>query len=168
MLHRFSVYRHAVSYTPADSLGPIARGPAYSSRYPGRQRRRPSPRQRWVGVRDKTFGASSDVHLRYGLPARGTAERSFSSKAPTASLPPPPLRLLPAGANQLPGGSYTTEDLHLFTAHYVPFYARPIAGPLSRHRRRSTASITLVKRPAAERPGSLNMDWKSGCGTSNP
>ena len=97
----------SLSYTPVDSLGPIARGPAYSGRYPGRQRRRPSPRHRWVGVHDKTFGVSSDVHLRYGRPARGTAERLFTSKASTASLPPSPLRLLPAGANQLPGGSFT-------------------------------------------------------------
>ena len=38
------------------------------------------------------------VHSRYGLPARGTAKRSFPSKAPAISLPPPPLRLLLAGA----------------------------------------------------------------------
>jgi hypothetical protein len=48
----------------------------------------------------------------------------------------------------------------------APWHAalpRPIAGRLSRHRRRSTVNITLVKRPAAERPGSLNMAWWSGC-----
>jgi len=28
------------------------------------------------------------------------------SKAPTASLPPPPLRLLPGGANQFPGREF--------------------------------------------------------------
>jgi hypothetical protein len=38
------------------------------------------------------------VHARYGLPARGTAFRSFPSKASAISLPPPPLRLLLAGA----------------------------------------------------------------------
>jgi hypothetical protein len=38
------------------------------------------------------------VHSRYGLPARGTAERSFASEASAVSLPPLPLRLLPAGA----------------------------------------------------------------------
>ena len=32
-------------------------------------------------------------------------KRPFTSKAPTALLPPPPLRLLPGGANQFPGGS---------------------------------------------------------------
>ena len=31
--------------------------------------------------------------------------RPFPSKAPTASLPPLPLRLLPGGANQFPGGT---------------------------------------------------------------
>jgi hypothetical protein len=55
VLHRVSVCRHAVSYTPVDSLGRIARGPAYSSRSPCRQRRRPSPGHRWVGVHDITF-----------------------------------------------------------------------------------------------------------------
>ena len=74
MLPRVSLCGHAVSCTPVDSLGPIAHGPAYSSRSLGRQRRRPSPGHRWVGVHDKPFGASSDVHLRYGLPARGTAK----------------------------------------------------------------------------------------------
>jgi len=37
----------------------------------------------------------------------GGEERPSTSKAPTASLPPLPLRLLPGGANQFPGGSFT-------------------------------------------------------------
>jgi hypothetical protein len=73
VLRSVSVCRHAASWTPVDSLGPIARGPGSSSRSPGRQRRRPSPGHRWVGVHDEPFGASSDVHFRYGLPARGAA-----------------------------------------------------------------------------------------------
>ena len=36
--------------------------------------------------------------------SRVAPRATFASKAPTASLPPPPLRLLPAGATQLPGG----------------------------------------------------------------
>ncbi|MHB1673603.1 MAG: hypothetical protein ACYCSP_05075 [Acidobacteriaceae bacterium] len=32
-------------------------------------------------------------------------KRPFTSKAPTILLPPSPLRLLPGGANQFPGGS---------------------------------------------------------------
>jgi hypothetical protein len=32
-------------------------------------------------------------------------ERLSTSKAPTTSLPVPPLRLLPGGTNQLPGGT---------------------------------------------------------------
>src|SRR5215831_2688656 len=47
------------------------------------------------------------VYSRYGLHARGVASRPFPSKAPTASLPPPPLPLLPGGANQFPDGSCT-------------------------------------------------------------
>ncbi len=34
-------------------------------------------------------------------------ERPSTPNAPTASLPPPPLRLLPSGANQFPGGTCT-------------------------------------------------------------
>jgi hypothetical protein len=47
------------------------------------------------------------VHSRCGLPARGATLWPFASKAPAASLPPPPLRLLPAGAIQVPGGDFT-------------------------------------------------------------
>jgi hypothetical protein len=47
------------------------------------------------------------VHSRYVLHARGVAMRPSPSKGPTASLPPLPLRLLPGGANQFPGGSCT-------------------------------------------------------------
>ena len=36
--------------------------------------------------------------------------RPSTSKAPTASLPPLPFRLLPGGANQFPGGSYTLKS----------------------------------------------------------
>src|SRR3954464_11634989 len=47
------------------------------------------------------------VHSRCGLSARGATLWPFASKAPAVSLPPPPLRLLPAGAIQLPGGDCT-------------------------------------------------------------
>src|SRR3954469_880022 len=36
--------------------------------------------------------------------SRVAPRATFASKAPAASLPPPPLRLLPGGATQLPGG----------------------------------------------------------------
>ena len=39
------------------------------------------------------------------------------TKAPAASLPPPPFRLLPRGANQFPGGSCTRCSPAPFTAH---------------------------------------------------
>jgi hypothetical protein len=48
-----------------------------------------------------------NVYSRYGLHARRVAMRPSTPKAPTASLPPLPLRLLPGGANQFPGGSCT-------------------------------------------------------------
>ena len=52
------------------------------------------------------FRGLLDVHSRYGLHLRGAAKRPFPSKAPTASLPPLPLRLLPA-ERPLPGGTCT-------------------------------------------------------------
>ena len=50
------------------------------------------------------FRGLLSVHSSYGLHARGVAKRPFPSKATTTSLPPLPLRLLPGGANQFPGG----------------------------------------------------------------
>jgi hypothetical protein len=47
------------------------------------------------------------VHVSYGLAVRGAAVQPFTPKAPAVSLPPLPLRLLPAGATQLPGGNCT-------------------------------------------------------------
>jgi hypothetical protein len=41
--------------------------------------------------------------------SRSRPRRPFAPKAPTVSLPPPPLRLLPAGATQLPGGTLTRK-----------------------------------------------------------
>ena len=53
------------------------------------------------------FRGLLSVHSRYGLHARRVAKRPSTPKAPTALLPPLPLRLLPGGTNQFPGGSYT-------------------------------------------------------------
>ena len=47
------------------------------------------------------------VYSRYGLHARRVAMRPSIPRAPTASSPPLPPRLLPGGANQFPGGSCT-------------------------------------------------------------
>jgi hypothetical protein len=101
------LFGHAAANTPVGPLDRIALGTAYSNRFPMTRRHRPSPSLRRVGSHIKPFGACSAFTTRCGLPARGAAERPFPSKAPAASLPPPPLRLLPAGANQLPGGDHT-------------------------------------------------------------
>ena len=50
------------------------------------------------------FRGLLSVYSRYGLLTRGVAWRPFPSKAPTASLPPPPLRLLPAEATSCRAG----------------------------------------------------------------
>jgi hypothetical protein len=63
------------------------------------------------------FRGLLSVHSRYGLHARGVAKRPFTSKAPTAPLPRLPLRLLPGGANQFPGGNCTRWSPAPFTAH---------------------------------------------------
>src|SRR6266516_2540187 len=42
---------------------------------------------------------------------------TFASKAPTASLPPLPFRLLPAGTTSCRTGLSPAEDQRLFTAH---------------------------------------------------
>ena len=83
------------------SSGRVAHGTASSTRFPVRQRRRPSPRNRRVGSHVQSFAACSAftrvTACRLAAPPRGTSV----SKAPTASLPPPPLRSLPAGATQV-------------------------------------------------------------------
>src|SRR5271169_1868734 len=55
----------------------------------------------------RPFRGLLSVHSRYGLHAHRVAMRPFSPKASAASLPPPLLRLLPGGTNQLPGGTST-------------------------------------------------------------
>jgi hypothetical protein len=63
------------------------------------------------------FRGLLSVHSRYGLHARRVAKRPSTPKAPTASLPPLSLRLLPGGANQFTGGSFTRCSPSPFTAH---------------------------------------------------
>ena len=52
-----------------------------------------------------SFRGLLNVHSDYNLHTRGAAKRPFTSKALTTLLPPSPLRLLPGGTNQFPGGS---------------------------------------------------------------
>jgi hypothetical protein len=81
------------------------------------QRRRPSPEVGRVGSHITAFGACSAFTTRYGLPARGATLWPFASKAPATSLPPPPLRLLPAGTTSCRVGIAPTGDPRLITAH---------------------------------------------------
>ena len=90
-----------------------------------------------VGSHINCFEASSEIHLRCGLPVRGAAKRLFASKVPAISLPPSPLRLLPAGATELPGGTCTrrrsvpfhgTRWLHHRPGHSHRLERRPAGG----------------------------------------
>src|ERR1700683_4336529 len=63
------------------------------------------------------FRGLLSVHSRYGLPARGVPKGPFPSEASAASLPPLPLRLLPAGATVAGWELHPLEDRRLFTAH---------------------------------------------------
>src|SRR5882762_748267 len=53
------------------------------------------------------FRGLLSVHSRYGLHARGVAKRPFTSKAPTASLPPLPASIATGWSEPVPG-----RDLH--------------------------------------------------------
>src|SRR4029077_11038602 len=89
VLRALSLCRHAVAITPVgpSGAGSLALPPtsAFPVPLPGRL-----PRYDFRGL--------LGVHSRYGLPARGAAWRPCASKASAVSLPPLPLRLLPAGA----------------------------------------------------------------------
>jgi hypothetical protein len=62
-------------------------------------RQRPSPQMGRVGSHNMWFRGLNGVHGCYGLPARRAArKRPSAPEASASSLPPSPLRLLPAGA----------------------------------------------------------------------
>src|SRR6516164_8094562 len=90
--------RHAVAITPAGPMNLFARTVPSASAFPefqaGRLLRSP-------------FRGLLSVHSRYGLHAHQVAMRPSSPEASAASSPPLLLRLLPSGANQLPGGTST-------------------------------------------------------------
>jgi len=64
------------------------------------------------------FRGLLSVYSCFGLHVRQVAQRRPSTpEAPMASSPPPPLRLLPAGATSCRVGFAPTENRRLFTAH---------------------------------------------------
>ena len=131
VLRRISSCPHAVVNTPAGPREGVARHVAWWQ---------PSPFSRRVGPCVACFEACSAFTARYGLLARGVAERPFPPKASTVSLPPRSLRLLPVGATSCRVGVAPTEDPRLCTAHAKtvrvwrgptsPFAARHSAGTL--------------------------------------
>ena len=100
---------HAVAITPAGLMESIR---SYYF-----HQRRPSPITRWVGSCINRFEAcSAFTHVTACMLAE-SPKRPSTPEAPTASSPPPPLRLLPGGANQFPGGTFTRSEPAPFTAH---------------------------------------------------
>ncbi len=96
--------------------------------YPGRferrnrsvliPRRRPSPNFEWVGSCIIVFEACSAFTRVTACRLAKSPMRPSTPEASAALSPPPPLRLLPGGAIQFPGGSFSPAvDQHLFTAH---------------------------------------------------
>ncbi len=84
---------------------------------PVSSRLRPSPSLCWVGYHITRFEAcSAFTHVTACLLAE-SLKRPFPSKASTVSLPPLPLRLLPAGTTSCRVGFAPTEKSRLGTAH---------------------------------------------------
>ena len=85
--------------------------------YPGRSerfnrsvliaRRRPSPNFGWVGSCIMVFEACSAFTRVTACRLAKSPMRPSTPEAPAALSPPPPLRLLPGGAIQFPGGSFS-------------------------------------------------------------
>src|SRR5208337_3101576 len=101
-----SMYRHAVVITPVARWVLIACGADYSNRFPfiPSDGGLPHP-SAWSA---STLVVSRPAQRSLALRPVGLLHRlsdASVSKAPTVSLPPPPLRSLPAGATQLPGGN---------------------------------------------------------------
>jgi hypothetical protein len=84
---------------------------------PRNLRQRPSPSRCWVGSHIRRFEASSAFTLHYSLPARGTANRPFPSKASALSLPKHTAPIATGWSNICQGGVAPPEDRHLCTAH---------------------------------------------------
>jgi hypothetical protein len=88
--------------------------------------------------------------------------RPFPSKAPTASLPPLPLRLLPGGANQFPGGSCTRWSPAPFTAHCYANYQPEMrkATTLTQGKKASNCILRLRNAAIAIATGYVQTDQK--------
>ncbi len=144
VLSEVSCRLHAAAYTPAGTRAArsLVPPPALAA-FPGNGSGR-LLRYQFRGL----IGCS--LALR---PARSRAapRATFASKAPTASLPPPPLRLLPAGATQLPGGSHNPLKTSSFSRR------TQCSGALSRWPRRRRHLGRVLRRVT---PRAINSDQR--------
>jgi hypothetical protein len=84
---------------------------------------RPSLCNSQVGCSCNCFFGACSAFTHVMVHARRVAKRPSTPKAPTASLPPLSLRLLPGGANQFPGGELhplKTSAFHGALFHQLP------------------------------------------------
>jgi hypothetical protein len=96
---------HADVNTPAGQMKRVRSYPPSTAAF---------PRFRAGRLLHCPFRGLLNVHSHFGLQARQVANTTLYRSAPTASLPPLSLRLLPGGANQIPGGdSHSTVDQRL-------------------------------------------------------
>ena len=89
----------------------------HTSQLDFRSRWQPSPQYCRIVSRIRAYRGLLGVYSRYGLTARQITHVILSSKTPTASLPPPPLRLLPAGTTPCRAGLTPAEEQRLCTAY---------------------------------------------------
>jgi hypothetical protein len=108
VFHLVLLCLHAVTTTPAVTDGICSLVPFHQCQ--------PSPSVGRVGSCIGYFGACSVFTSHYGLPdLPSRLKRPSTPEAPAASLPPLPLRLLPGGANQFPGGTLNPRWTSAFT-----------------------------------------------------
>src|SRR5579864_1495590 len=100
---------HAVGLTPAGPMEPVRSYYSISVGLPLITREVSSCINRFEAC-------SAFTHVTACMLAESPM-RPSTPEAPTASFPSPPLRLLPGGANQFPGGTFTRSEPAPFTAH---------------------------------------------------
>jgi hypothetical protein len=114
------------------------------------------PAQRTGRLPQRAFRGLLGVHLRYGLLARGVPKGPFPSEASAGSLPPLPLRLLPAGATV---AGWELHPLKIDAFHGAPLRAHT-------HDLAAPCEVSLAEadrgRPRLTQAGLPGAGWQGG------